>query len=241
MAQRRTILERRWPSTPEFSRLAADWSTKASTVLLGYLWQGCDSLLKEVLDPIGGANNGDKSLERSLNSKIVPRVQKAMPGDSPFYFQHKPDEMESLASPSAQPPEPDMGFILWANERLMWPIEAKILRTDGSVGEYVAEIRGNYLRCRYAPFSSEGGMLGYLLSGSPDTAFENIGRGLRCKLKRHTGFRGRNQRLSGHCRSVPRGKKYPRNFKCHHMLLEVGGRESGGDDPGEEPAMAPER
>jgi hypothetical protein len=145
-----------------------------------------------------------------------------MPKASPFYLLHKPDEFETLARDYAQPPEPDMGFHPYDNERLMWPIEAKVLRTDGAVGEYVNEVTGNFLTCRYAPFSGEGGMLGYLVVGSPNTAFDNIAKGLQCNLLPHPDFQKRNHRTSRHTRTAPRGKKYPRSFVCHHMILAVG-------------------
>ena len=63
----------------------------------------------------------------------------------------------------------------------MWPLEAQVLKTDGAVSEYIKEINDNFMTCRYAPFSSEGGMLGYLLSGNPDKAFTNIAKKLPCK------------------------------------------------------------
>ena len=66
----------------------------------------------------------------------------------------------------------------------MWPIEAKVLRTDGSVAEYVADLRNEFLTCRYAPFSSEGGMVGYLVSGDPEKALKNIGSSAGCRMKR---------------------------------------------------------
>jgi hypothetical protein len=95
------------------------------------------------------------------------------------------------------------------------------LRSDGSVAEYVSEITGNYLTCRYAPFSSEAGMLGYLLKGMPETTFNNIAAAIPRDLSDHPDFSGRNHKTSDHDRTVPAGKKYPAKFRCHHLLLQL--------------------
>ncbi|MHC5833845.1 MAG: hypothetical protein ACYT04_000000102060, partial [Nostoc sp.] len=85
--------------------------------------------------------------------------------DEPFDVQHEVYEFESRQSAKAQPPQYDIAFILRANDTIIWPLEAKVLISDGAVAEYIKEINGNFLTCRYAPFSSEGGMLGYLFFG----------------------------------------------------------------------------
>ena len=222
MIRRRTISERRWPSVPEFNQLADNWSQNASAMLLGYVWQGCDAFTQEVLKPIGGARDSDRSLERSINSKLAPRIQRVVPKECPFYFQHKPDEFETQKPDPAQPPEPDFGFVPWANERLIWAIEAKVLRTDRTVSEYVREVRDNFLTCRYGPFSREGGMLGYLLEGPPSNAFCNIAKKIPCELQDHPEFPQRNHKTSDHTRKVPKGSNYSVAFRCHHMILEIG-------------------
>lgn len=146
-----------------------------------------------------------------------------MPADSPFYVQHGPHEFETAKSPPAQPPLPDVGFVLRANERIMFPLEAKTLRTDTAVDAYVTEIRENFLTCRYAPFSSEGGMLGYLVAGDPAEAFASIASRVLCKLTPHPDFPDRNHQTSAHVRTVPSGKDYPSEFRCHHLLLVLAG------------------
>lgn len=222
MVRRATILERRWPETPQFSRLADDWSQKASTVLLDYVWRGCDALCAEDISKIGGATSNDLSLERSITQLLIPKIRKAMPSESPFQVEHEVFEFESLAAPQAEPPRYDIGFTLNENPRLIWPIEAKVLPKEDAIGEYVKEVTGNFMTCRYGPFSSEGGMLGYLLSGSPEITLNNISIGLDCNLSYHPSFLPRNHRTSHHARKVPPGKAYPERFRCHHMIVQVG-------------------
>jgi hypothetical protein len=103
----------------------------------------------------------------------------------------------------------------------MWPLEAKVLRTDGAVGQYTREITENFLTCRYAPFSGDGAMLGYLLEGEPTRAFENIAIKTPCALEDHPDFYSHYHKISVHERSVPEGKDYPVNFSCHHLIMPL--------------------
>jgi hypothetical protein len=105
----------------------------------------------------------------------------------------------------------------------MWPLEAKVLRSDGAVAPYVKDIQNEFLTCRYAPFSSEGGMLGYLLSGTPSKVFSSIEAKVHCPLTHHLKFPERDHKISNHKRTVPAGKPYPAVFRCHHLLLQITG------------------
>jgi hypothetical protein len=161
---------------------------------------------------------------RTMNSEgtqlLERRVQRAMSGDEPFYVQHGPYERETMKAPPAQPPQYDIAFVLNADERIMWPLEAKVIETASAVSEYVDDIRRQFLTCRYAPFCGEGAMMGYLLSGTTDDAFSSIEQKVPCKLESHSKFRARAHRISRHTRTVPSGKSYPADFLCHHLMFE---------------------
>lgn len=178
--------------------------------------------MRNWIGPVGGASIDDRTLERTLNSLLDPWVQRHMSQESPFYFQHKPDETETLHSDIAQPPEPDFGFRLWADPRQLWAIEAKVLRTDGALADYVDEIKSNFLRCRYSPLVDGGGMLGYLLSGAPSKFYNKLSKKLGCPLVHHPDFPDRNHKTSDHQRTVPQGNAYPVDFRCHHLIFELG-------------------
>jgi hypothetical protein len=218
LRSRRTIGEARWPDGGEFVALAKEWQPDAVTRLLGFVWGAWDLLRQEVLSKVD-CTQSDRDLERSVTQYLEPRIHKVMPGESPFYVQHAPHEFETAKKPPAQPKVPDIAFVLWVNPRITWPLEAKTLRTDGAVGPYVKELKENFLNCKYAPFSSEGGMLGYLVSGNPARAINNIAAGVPCELAPHPQFLDRDHRTSDHERNVPSGKPYPREFRCHHMIL----------------------
>lgn len=197
-----------------FLRLSSVWCKDQSEIMLGFIWRGYDQMQsdKPVVD--------GRDLERSITQLLALRIARVMSGDEPFDVQHGPSERETMQPPPAQPPQYDMAFILREEERIMWPMEAKVLETSGAVAEYIKDIHEQFLTCRYAPFSGEGAMLGYLLSGTADDAFQNISKKTPCKLEDHPAFSSRLQKLSSHTRNVPSGKTYPLRFCCHHLMLE---------------------
>jgi hypothetical protein len=218
MYKRHTISEARWPDTPEFVSVAESFENGCSARLLGFVWEAYDALRATVLMKIN-VSDADEDLERSITALLEPEIHRVMAGKLPFYVQHGPYEQATRLRPPAQPPTYDIAFILHENPRIMWPLEAKLLRSDGQVADYVADVRDQFLTCRYAPFSAEGGMLGYLMSGDPAKAFDEIAKKLPCVLRGTTRYPDRPHRVSDHTRKVPRGKNYPSRFRCHHLIL----------------------
>jgi hypothetical protein len=216
----RTILEQRWKNPDDFVRLAREWNPDAITILIKFVWQGYDLLVIDVLSKIN-FNGEEEQIERSITQSLERRIRRVMTGDEPFDVQHEVYEFESRQSAKAQPPQYDIAFILRANDTIIWPLEAKVLISDGAVAEYIKEINGNFLTCRYAPFSTEGGMLGYLFSGDTSKAFSNIEAKVPCTLCHHPDFPNRAHKTSEHNRIVPSDKQYPAEFRCHHLLLKI--------------------
>ena len=215
-----TYSEKRWPDTPEFNSVLRSWKVAGSIILLRLVWKGYDSFYKEVLSKLD-CSQDDKDLERNITQLLEPKIRRAMNGFEPFDVQHGPYEHETRQPAPAQPPQYDIAFVLRANPRVMWPLEAKVLRTDGYIKNYVDEIENNFLTCRYAPFSNEAAMLGYLLSGDCNKAFDNIKSKTGWDLKNHPNFAVRAQKVSRHKRRLPEGEKYPIDFICHHLLLKL--------------------
>jgi len=220
VAKGATISELRWPGSGDFVALAEAWRPDASNILLRFVWAGHDRLCREVLCEID-SGRADEDMERDITQLLEPRIGQGMTGFEPFDVQHGSYERETRKPSPAQPPAYDIAFVLRQNPRVMWPLEAKVLRTDGAVAGYVTDIKNEFLKCRYAPFSSEGGMLAYLLSGNPATAFSNIAQKLRCRLTHHPDFPHRQHKFSDHTRPVPRGRPYPRRFRCHHLVFDI--------------------
>ena len=199
---------------PAFVALASAWIKSPAQQLLGFVWTAYDNMRTE-LPPVDG-----RDLERSITQLLEPRIRDAMTGDEPFYIQHGPFERETMKPPPAQPPEYDLAFVLRADERIMWPMEAKVLETPNKTAEYERDIREEFLTCRYAPFSNTGAMLGYLLTGKADDALEAIAKKLGCSLDVISDIPSRPNRISTHSRAVPDGKPYPAIFGCYHLILE---------------------
>ncbi|MEG3900919.1 hypothetical protein QUB19_02225 [Microcoleus sp. B4-C5] len=220
--RRQTISELRWPDTDEFMAISKHWCETASTNILTFVWEGYDLLVKEVLSEIDCSQAKD-DIERDITQLLEPEIRKVMTGDEPYYVQHGSYERETRQPAPAQPKEYDIAFILSANRRIIWPLEAKVLKTDGDVGEYIKEINENFIPCLYAPFSYQGGMLGYLFSGDSNKAFTNIATKVPCTLSDHPNFLNRDHKTSDHQRIVPaeKEKSYPAEFCCHHLLLKI--------------------
>ena len=144
----------------------------------------------------------------------------------PFVIQTERFEMEQREPSPARPKQYDLAFVWIENRRITWPLEAKVLHSDGSVSKYIKEITDNYLICRYAPFSSEAGMLAYLLKGDPEKAFDNIAKSVPCLLSDHVDFQNRDHKTSDHQRIVPAGESYPSSFRCHHLILNISEKQS---------------
>jgi hypothetical protein len=202
---------------PVFVAQACAWIKDPASLLLGFVWDAYDAFCAD--RPIVDT----ESLERSITQLLAPRIQNAMSGDEPFYVQHNPFEYETKAPPPAQPPAYDLAFVLRADERVMWPLEAKILETPGQTADYERDVREQFLTCRYAPFSASGAMVGYLLSGLATDALSHIAAKLGCPLEAVAALAARPQRVSHHRRAVPSGKNYPSDFACYHLVLEYPG------------------
>ena len=220
MNRRLTPGEARWPETPEFSGLANAWQLKSTTIMLGMVWEGVALFCADVLSQID-ITLADEQLERSVTQFLTPKIRACTTGFEPFDVEQGVYEYETRVSSSAQPPLYDIAFVLKSNPRIMWPLEAKVIKADGDVGRYIDELVSNFLTCRYAPFTGEGAMLGYLKEGNPSAVFRNIELKLPCKLADHPDFASHNHRTSVHLRKVPATKHYPVKFCCHHLIMRL--------------------
>ncbi len=198
----------------DFIALIRLWMRDPAGQFLNFVWLAYEDMI------VSPPDVDTRDLERSITQLLEPRIRDRMTGDEPFYIQHGSFERETMKSPPAQPPEYDLAVVSRADERIMWPIEAKVLETTGQVADYIRDIRKEFLTCRYAPFSGSGAMLGYLLTGIPDDAFVTIAQKLGCNLETVVGHTEKPIRLSKHRRKVPAGKPYPAEFDCYHMILE---------------------
>ena len=184
------------------------------------MWKGWDAVvagLPENFDPTLPSD----ALETSISQHFAQDIRRQMTGFEPYDVMHSPHEFMTRLEGSHKAPIYDIGFILNANRRVIWPVEAKVLATDGAVSEYIRDINEQFLTCRYAPLSRSGAMAGYLLSGSPVTALANIESKLGCPLAQYASFLERNHRVSTHARSGANCAAVGPRFTCHHLMLSL--------------------
>ena len=199
---------------PAFVTLACELVQDPARQFLVLVWRAYEKMRKSM------PNVNTHDLERSITQLLEPRIRDAMTGYEPFYVQHGPFERETMMAPPAQPPEYDLAFIFRADERIMWPMEAKVLESSSRVAAYVRDIKNEFLKCRYAPFTNSGAMLGYLLVGNTDDVFASISNRLDVSLESIPSLLSKPGRLSRHKRDVPDGRPYPMDFVCYHLVLE---------------------
>src|SRR2546421_2846933 len=125
----------------DFTLIAREWCRDQSAMLLNFVWNAYDQMLADK-PPVDGAD-----LERSITERLVPRINRAMTRYEPFYVHHEPKERETRKSHRGQPPEYDLAFVLWIDETVMWPLEAKVLETPANISDYVNALREKFLKC----------------------------------------------------------------------------------------------
>ena len=54
--------------------------------------------------------------------------------------------------PSTKPSANDLGFVHTANQRWIWPIEAKVLSTSAALAEYLNDVRSEFVTGIAGPF-----------------------------------------------------------------------------------------
>ncbi len=216
-----TPSELRWPTTSEFTSVVAQYQTAAVHTMLEAVWAGYDLLVAEILSQID-ITQATEDIERSITKHFPERIRKSLTGFEPYYIEKEETEEETRKPAPAQPPMYDIAFILISNPRIMWPLEAKVLKTPKAIAPYTKEIKDNYLTGRYAPFSKSGAMLGCLLSGQAHQAAKNIEKTLGYQLKPYT-FNHPVQRphyVSHHDRQFPSNPAWASGeFEYHHLIM----------------------
>jgi hypothetical protein len=220
MTRRQSYSQRVFPDNIEFAARLNMLQKAGVKTMLSYIWAGFDVFKAEVLNRHDPPTREDIDLERDLTEMLCPHVLRSLPATLPYYLHHEKKERES-ATVGGQPPEPDLSFVLFANIRITFPIDSKVVERDrpSDLTDYVETVNNRFLSCVYAPFSKEGAMLTFLLAGSITALFANIEKQLGCDLSRRPFIRGRDHRTSRHRRIAP-ACRY-RAFRCHHLVMPV--------------------
>jgi hypothetical protein len=204
--------------------LVERWNEALTTELLSFVWEAYDELKKSFAGFIDWDQDFD-DLERSISEELERNIHGVLRHDPflPYTVQHGAYERETRMPAPAQPPEYDIACQWLADPRIMWPLEAKVLKGSNTtdVADYVRTLKERFLTGRYAPFSGGGAMLGYLKGCKAEQIFERIEQDLSTLLKTDAAFKEREHRTSSHDRQVTEGKDYPVRFHCHHLMLDL--------------------
>jgi hypothetical protein len=220
MRRRKTISEQIWPKDTSFNSLKA-WPSDAGCVILRRVWAAYDDLDATILSRVDWFRVEDE-IERSLTAYHSLKIQERQTGDEPFILHPEMPEFETRQPAPARSKAYDFGFVMRGGDySMVWPIEAKVLKSDKKLAPYLRDLDNKFLQCKAAPFSHEGALIAYLLAGSPNVVFDGIAVHIGQLLFPSTAFSGRNHRTSNHQRDVPKDKPYPKDFLCHHLVMEL--------------------
>jgi len=223
MSRFRQTLGQALRGTQASANRLAEWPPATVPQLLQLVWTAYDRLITKKLSRID-LETSDLQLERSVSEHLHNEIQlllREKGGYASYLIAQEKFEYESLDPKSNRPPQYDIAFVWCDDTTIIWPCEAKVLRREGDVAAYLADVREAFLFCVYAPFSSSGAMLGLLVTGKPHQALAHIENKLQTTLERFTGHARRPHRTSNHLRTIPVGKSYPTSFTLHHLILSL--------------------
>lgn len=223
MSRFRQTLIHALAAVPAGREIARIWPPAVVPELLKLIWEGYEQLRTTHLAAID-FHEADLQLERSFTVLLHDEIQRiigARGGYASYVLCHERWEFETIDPASNRPPQYDLAFVWLANPLVLWPCEAKVMRTDASVAAYVADVNGAFLPCIYAPFSSSGAMLAILCGGRADRALINLAAALGVAFSKCAGFEQRSHCVSQHVRAVPAGKSYPSDFTCNHIVFHI--------------------
>lgn len=199
----------------ESHRQAEGWAAGISFQALDWTWRAFDALRANVLSQVD-FNQPLDQLERDLTSKHFIEINRLFgaetEGLSSIVPHHEFPENESAPGGSGKPPASDLSFIWYHNQRVSWPIEAKVLKTPGTLAEYLGDT-AKFENGVAAPFVGEGAQIAYLLNGTTAEFFSCLQAKLPSPLQQLPVFAVRAHWFSVHTRTVAPV------LRLHHLAM----------------------
>lgn len=215
MTRRKTFSDLVWPD--DDGDLAVKWADENSSRILNWTWKGFEAFITKHVSKVD-LSQPLEQLERDLVRHHFVEIQlifaQETDGFASVVPQHEWPELESTHSPKAKPPSYDLAFIATANQRWAWPIEAKVLKTPGTLAEYLKDVKEKFLAGVASPKVGQGAMMAYLLKrDSAPSFFQNLESQLGQTLTVAAEFKQKAHRVSEHARElVP-------HLHLHHLAL----------------------
>ena len=216
---RPTLSEQAWPMDDESRRQAQDWASGVTAQVLDWTWRAFEALHANVLSHVDMTQPLDQ-LERDLTSKHFIEIQRIFVAETDGFPSiiphHEFPENQSRPGGCGKPPASDICFIWYANQRVTWPIEAKVVPTPGALAKYLRDVN-KFTDGIAAPFVGEGAQIAYLRTGTPRDFFDNLRRSAGMSSLQHSqDFPNRPHKVSAH----------PRNpapdLRLHHLAMSCG-------------------
>ncbi|MBN1360417.1 MAG: hypothetical protein JW993_07490 [Sedimentisphaerales bacterium] len=222
MSRRAAFREQAWPEDPVFKELALKWAEAVSEQVLDWVWRAFDALRIGPMAQVDLTRSAEQ-LERDLANLHFIEIQslwrRETDGFSALSPGHEIPEFESRHSAQAKPPAHDLGFVHLENPRVIWPIEAKVVRKPCALSAYLTDVREKFVAGIAAPFVDQGAMIGYLLAGTAREVFASLESELSQTLKHPSAFAARDHRTSFHGRDKsPFGRALP-DLLLHHLVM----------------------
>jgi hypothetical protein len=220
MSRRPTFSAQRWPMDEQSLQQARSWATGIATQVLDLTWRAFDKLQAEDLRHVDLRKPLDQ-LERDLTASHFMHINQLWKQEDEGYSSicphHEFPEQETRPGGKGKPPAYDLAFVYMANRRVAWPIEAKVLPTPGSLAQYLEDV-DKFVSGIAAPFTGEGGVIAYLLTGREADLFAQIkarlGQDLLAPIA--DALTRRAHRTTHHVRAMAP------NLQLHHMAMPCG-------------------
>jgi hypothetical protein len=212
---RPTLSELAWPTDEESRRLAEDWTNGVTSQVIGWTWEAFEIFRAKVLSRVD-LTQPPEQLERDLARHHFREINilwaQETGGECAFTPHHEYPELETRSPAPAKPPAYDIAFVWNANPRIVWPIEAKVVPTPGTLAEYLGDVK-KFTDGIAAPLTGVGAQIAYLLTGTTDEFFANLRTRLSSPLQPVTEFFTRPHHSSRHARTTAP------ELQLHHMAM----------------------
>ncbi len=202
----------------EARQQAENWARGFTDRALDWTWRGFDALHANLLSRVDTTQPLDQ-IERDLTSKHFIEINRLFAAEteglSSVIPHHEFPENESAPGGSGRPPASDISFVWYENQRVSWPIEAKVLKNPATLADYLADT-AKFENGIAAPLVGEGAQIAYLLTGTTDEFFANLSMKLTAPLQFVLEFSKRPHRASAQARQgAP-------DLRLHHLAMRCG-------------------
>ena len=222
MIRRQNPLQSIWPDDETFAQVKSGWPAGFIQGVLSRIWQGWDRVVAKHGNKLSNlAWRELEQKERSLAALHAYQILELQNTDDLFICSTEAHELETTSSPQAMPPSYDFAFGLrGGNRRILFPVEAKVVKEAANVSEMVKDLTEKYHSGKGCPLSAVAALVGYLLTGEEKDVFRSIENKTSLSLSSADGFSEHRHKKSISTR-VPPNAHLEASLECHWMICKV--------------------